>query len=424
MVENPAPTAPRSRHPSGRIRVGPTLNLLDRPWLLSVRSETMRPCISAFLCVASAVSAGVGAQQPNTANASLTVNGGAGPTYPITGIAVSAGAPVPVTISGPTNAPFILFGALALLPTGTPVLTGQLLDVDLSAGGFVVFDGVSQPAVFSTGLLGVFSTAPLLPPGAPVGATAAFQCLVGNPTGPPGSESLTAATQIVVAAGASVIPLSAPNNGGALVDLSAFGLSFSFYGTAWTQMFVNTDGNITFGSASGDFTPTIAEFASQQPRIAPMWTDLDAGFPGASMSAVVDPSGTFTIVSVLWTQMAEWNNVGSRHTFSVSLTIGTDDISITHDPFNNGAVYPVIMGIGPGQNVFTPGALAIAPQKNLSLLPTAPTAGAPNEAFYELFVPAPGVIPVFPIPVGPPNPWDMAGTTTTFIALGSSYLGT
>lgn len=57
------------------------------------------------------------------------------------------------------------------------------------------------------------------------------------------------------------------------------GFTFLFYGTPYTSVFVNANGNLTFNGGSEDFSPTFPEFINSLPRIAPFWVDL---FPPSS----------------------------------------------------------------------------------------------------------------------------------------------
>jgi len=362
-----------------------------------------------------------GAQQPNTFNASMVINGTAGPPYPITGVNLPRGLPQNVVISSSTlNAPFVLFGAPFMYANGGySVLGGELLDVNIGVGGFILLDGIANPTVFNTGATGAFNSSVTLSSTATLGTQAAFQCLVADVAAPFGSR-LTAASEVTVTQGLTVLTLSTPNNGGALVNLNSYGLSFPFYANLWTNMFVNTDGNVTFGSQSGDFTPTPSEFRTQQPRIAPMWTDLDQSYFGASITATIDQSGLFGFptVTVDWIQMAEWSNTGARHTFQLVMNLVSGDITINHDPFNVAMIYDELMGIGPGQNLLPPSGMWAATQ-DLSTLPANPYLGAPNEAFWEWF----GLVGMTYYTQGYNNPWDMTGRTNNFLAVGVGASG-
>jgi hypothetical protein len=56
----------------------------------------------------------------------------------------------------------------------------------------------------------------------------------------------------------------------------ALPFSINFFGTTRNSIFVNNNGNATFGLATGVFTPSPLNTQSTQPMIAPYWTDLDS----------------------------------------------------------------------------------------------------------------------------------------------------
>jgi hypothetical protein len=66
-------------------------------------------------------------------------------------------------------------------------------------------------------------------------------------------------------------PLADPSVG---IALSTF--EFPFQGQRWSSLFVNDNGNLTFGAGSDDFSETVPEFLAGPPRIAALWDDLNA----------------------------------------------------------------------------------------------------------------------------------------------------
>ena len=101
----------------------------------------------------------------------------------------------------------------------------------------------------------------------------------------------------------------------------------------WNGLFLNSNGNITFGVGDVDSTPTVPEFRSGPPRIAPAWADLDpSGREISPSSFPVQALGFSNINSfrVRWINVPEFielNNdgvndaplCGSSNTFAVTL---------------------------------------------------------------------------------------------------------
>ena len=65
------------------------------------------------------------------------------------------------------------------------------------------------------------------------------------------------------------------NQGDDVVDQVSLPFAFPFYGTDHTDVFVGSNGYLTFGSGDTDFTESVNDFLAPQPRIAPFFDDLD-----------------------------------------------------------------------------------------------------------------------------------------------------
>ena len=157
------------------------------------------------------------------------------------------------------------------LTYASPIPTA-LLNLDITAPTFTSFFG-----------LGFTTPLPVIPQGTPlpVGAPLdlAMQAIVISPNAPGGVEtSQPMAIHVSNTGSHAVLPGPNLDDSSTLVTLGTAPLcgpqTVNFYGTAWTSFYVNANGNITFGGASTDFTPTVAEFTSGMPRIAALWSDM------------------------------------------------------------------------------------------------------------------------------------------------------
>lgn len=78
----------------------------------------------------------------------------------------------------------------------------------------------------------------------------------------------------------------------------SLGFTFPYQGTDWTSVWVNSNGNLTFGSGNTDFSESIAEFLADQPRIAPLWDDLSPNNGGEVLVGFDSGSATISFVDV------------------------------------------------------------------------------------------------------------------------------
>ena len=124
------------------------------------------------------------------------------------------------------------------------------------------------------------------------------------------------------------------------------GFTFSFNGVDYTTAFVNSNGNMTFGSGDTDFSESIGELLSDQPRIAPLWDDLSPN-NGGNVSYAQE-AGSFILN---FDSVPEFVSTGAN---SFTLTLRADG-SYT---IEYGAISALdgLAGSSPGGGVTDPGA--------------------------------------------------------------------
>ena len=93
----------------------------------------------------------------------------------------------------------------------------------------------------------------------------------------------------------------------------SLGFDFPFNGGSYSTVFVNSNGNLTFGSGDTDFSESVGEFLSDQPRIAPLWDDLSPN-SGGTVSVEYD-TGEATVV---FDSVPEFISIGAN-TFMVTM---------------------------------------------------------------------------------------------------------
>ncbi|RPJ82188.1 MAG: hypothetical protein EHM13_09310, partial [Acidobacteria bacterium] len=153
------------------------------------------------------------------------------------------------------------------------------------------------------------------------------------------------------------------NNGGATYDTAAANagtligslgdddsrqfqlpFSFPFFGASYRQIYVNSDGNLTFVTGdSASIDRSVGRFTGGPPRISGLFDDLD---PSVSRNGVyvLSDAGRF-IVS--WVAVPEFSDTGggALHTFQIRLyPDGRVELAYSGNPFATTAV----VGIAPG----------------------------------------------------------------------------
>ena len=90
--------------------------------------------------------------------------------------------------------------------------------------------------------------------------------------------------------------------------------TFPFFGRTYDRVFVNSDGNLTFGAPDSASTArTLGRLVSGPPRIAPLLADLDPSTGGR-----VSTTSSAASFSVKWTEVPQFGQT-DRNTFEVSL---------------------------------------------------------------------------------------------------------
>jgi VCBS repeat-containing protein len=92
------------------------------------------------------------------------------------------------------------------------------------------------------------------------------------------------------------------NSSGAIDITSVFGVSgINFFGHQYTSLYINNNGNITFGSPTGVYTPSVIDAGLNNPIIAVFWADVDTRGHGNVYYDLDAADGVMTIT---------WDDVG------------------------------------------------------------------------------------------------------------------
>ncbi len=141
---------------------------------------------------------------------------------------------------------------------------------------------------------------------------------------------------VVASAGA---PLALSDDSNVAVPLP---FTFTYYGKAYTQVFVNSDGDLTFGAGeSSSLDRSIGRFLGGPPRIGPLFADLNPS-AGGSITA----GGDATQFRVTWTGVPQFD-LPDKNTFQVTL-FPDGRIAFAYDPGLSGFFGEAVIGIAPG----------------------------------------------------------------------------
>jgi hypothetical protein len=100
-----------------------------------------------------------------------------------------------------------------------------------------------------------------------------------------------------------------------VIDL---GFSFPYFGKTYTQVYINSDGNLTFGTGDGaTVNRDLNRFLTGAPRIAALYTDLDPSAGGAGVSVKKD--GSTAVIT--YTGVPMWGEAGTN---TMTVTLAAD----------------------------------------------------------------------------------------------------
>jgi len=300
-------------------------------------------------------------------------------TIPVT---FSIGSGINLQWSGLPNSPVMLAIDTNCVPNTIAVGPGNTLDLPVSTAFQIVLDGTGAfvPSWLSqflrTDATGYMNFNIPNAPGAG-GLNYGVQGAFINPAYPAGIH-LTGAFDV-----SGPTPLPTPNLGPAstactptatnlnitcddCVTQVALGFSWTFYGVAYTEAFVSSNGNVCFGSGDATYFETVSGLLTGPARVALMWDDL-APFNTGTISFFTDNA---TLWEVCYAGVDEYFGLGPN-TFKVTATAGAIlfdyDLAMT---INDG-----IVGLSPGNN--------LDPSGSAFNLGTAPNVITPGAAPYQ-----------------------------------------
>jgi len=118
--------------------------------------------------------------------------------------------------------------------------------------------------------------------------------------------------------------------------------AFPYFGASYSEVFVNSDGNLTFGEAdSASVARTVGRLVGGPPRIAPLLADFD---PTSGGSVTTRSEGDRFLV--IWTSVPQWDKT-DKNTFQVAL-YADGRIDFVYGSELSTAIEEGAVGIAPG----------------------------------------------------------------------------
>ena len=102
------------------------------------------------------------------------------------------------------------------------------------------------------------------------------------------------------------------------------GFTFDFYGNSFDRVYVNNNGNLSFGTYFSTYTASGFP-VNGFPMIAPFWGDVDTGDASNKIGHVWAKQLTPTKLAIAWEEVGHYlTNESKRNTFQVVISDGTD----------------------------------------------------------------------------------------------------
>ncbi|USN51992.1 MAG: DUF4215 domain-containing protein [Myxococcales bacterium] len=116
-------------------------------------------------------------------------------------------------------------------------------------------------------------------------------------------------------------------------------------GSAYQNVFINPNGNVTFNDGDPDYTPSLPEFLNGNPRLGTLWADLS---PQNGGGVYFNTIGNRVIIT--WLNAPEYPNIGSN-TFQLQFN-GFGHVLFSYQGVTLSAA---LIGITPGNGANDPG---------------------------------------------------------------------
>lgn len=327
--------------------------------------------------------------------ATLTINGQTPSVANPATHEVQVGATWTVAIADPANAGagFILVADLGTAPAAFPTPWGGSVDM---AAPTVVLDGLgfSQSAFDFLATLPFSMTLPLNGPACAAVTGPSVQAITGDATNAPfflrntqvGQPARNAVTTTTVSGGniGDDVAIAVPVSG------------VKYCGQVYTQLFVGSNGQITFQAGSTDFSPSTAEFANGfraatatgvNRGVAPIWGDFARSTALTDTVTVTDdvPGG---VVTVAYNNQAHWSSQTAAGSWSVTFDCVNDAVSFDLSGYLAGTATDGIRitGVSVGSNVgstLTLGPIAALPGGSGYTTGVAPSVAVAPESICE-----------------------------------------